>query len=185
MLTESLYVAGIERCSTVDGPGLRDVLFLAGCSKEPKCLHCQNPHLWDKYAGRSTHNAMLYFQFIDYVCGKVGLTVSGGEPTDQILGLYTFLHALNADRKRALRMEKDIPKKDVIVYTYLTIDALTDLLFNSPKNSIMCIIPNIVNEVSYWVTGEYDKSKPPTKFAGSSNQEVWQFADSEFCLTTF
>lgn len=73
-------VHSIESFGTVDGPGIRMVVFLKGCSM--RCLYCHNPDTW------SNEGATLYSaeQILDiyrknapfYAQG--GLTVSGGEP---------------------------------------------------------------------------------------------------------
>ena len=73
-----------ESFGTVDGPGLRYVLFMQGCSM--RCLYCHNPDTWktdggiemtvDEVLGEYKKNEMFY--------KKGGLTVTGGEPLLQI-----------------------------------------------------------------------------------------------------
>ena len=69
-----------ESFGAVDGPGLRFVLFLAGCPL--RCLYCHNPDaifpasgsIWT--AGKAQDEVMKYWHFIR----KGGVTLSGGEP---------------------------------------------------------------------------------------------------------
>lgn len=75
-------IHSFETCGTVDGPGLRFVLFLQGCPL--RCLYCHNPDTWEIDGGQeySVEEIMkrikrnqTYFQ-----ASGGGLTVSGGEP---------------------------------------------------------------------------------------------------------
>lgn len=73
-----------ESFGTVDGPGLRYVVFLQGCPM--RCLYCHNPDTWEGGGGTEIEAA----QIIADICKnrafyqKGGLTVSGGEPLCQI-----------------------------------------------------------------------------------------------------
>lgn len=68
--------------STVDGPGIRFVVFMQGCPL--RCLYCHNPDTRDPVKGHETtvgqliHEINKYHSYFDHAHG--GLTVSGGEP---------------------------------------------------------------------------------------------------------
>lgn len=66
---------------TVDGPGIRYVLFLAGC--ELRCKFCHNPDTWQRGSQQITVAEVLaqYQQFRHfYDAADGGITISGGEP---------------------------------------------------------------------------------------------------------
>ncbi len=79
------YVHSIEVGSTVDGPGIRFVLFLSGCLL--RCQHCHNPDTWHRRNGtRWTIDAIMakIGKYADVLrISKGGLTLSGGEPALQ------------------------------------------------------------------------------------------------------
>lgn len=72
----------IETFGTVDGPGIRVVLFLQGCPL--RCAYCHNRDTWDARGGRlwqvdQLHDfVMRYKPYMDSSGG--GVTVTGGEP---------------------------------------------------------------------------------------------------------
>ncbi|MCR4435682.1 MAG: pyruvate formate-lyase-activating protein [Clostridiales bacterium] len=78
-------VHSFESFGTVDGPGIRFVVFMQGCPL--RCLYCHNRDTWDARGGREyTVEDILnemgkYLDFIRLSGG--GITVSGGEPTLQ------------------------------------------------------------------------------------------------------
>src|SRR5512145_1144249 len=68
--------------STLDGPGVRVVVWTAGCGW--RCLYCHNPDTWTMRNGipvslnRATEELRKYRQGLKAMSG--GLTISGGEP---------------------------------------------------------------------------------------------------------
>src|SRR5690554_7558620 len=75
-------IHSLESFGTVDGPGIRFVVFLQGCPL--RCLYCHNPDTWDTKGGSKylfTPDELLaevlrYKSFI----ARGGVTVTGGEP---------------------------------------------------------------------------------------------------------
>ena len=88
------YIHSIETCGTVDGPGLRYVIFLQGCPM--RCQYCHNPDTWEPGKGdemtvdevlRSFYNNTAFYR-------NGGVTVTGGEPMmqmDFLIELFTKL----------------------------------------------------------------------------------------------
>lgn len=82
-----------ESFGTVDGPGIRFVLFLQGCPL--RCKFCHNPDTWNMTEGKIKESAQETFEKIKkykgYFGKKGGVTVTGGEPllqSDFILELF-------------------------------------------------------------------------------------------------
>lgn len=75
-------IHSIETFGTVDGPGIRFVVFMQGCTL--KCKYCHNRDTWNTRAGKSVSleelvkEILKYKSYIDNSDG--GVTVSGGEP---------------------------------------------------------------------------------------------------------
>ena len=89
-------IHSFESFGTVDGPGIRFVIFMQGCPL--RCLYCHNPDSWDK--GGEPHEASQLakrvLRYKNYFGDKGGVTVSGGEPLlqmDFITELFTTLKA--------------------------------------------------------------------------------------------
>lgn len=79
------YVHSLESFGSVDGPGVRYVIFMSGCPM--RCLYCHNPDTWDMQTGTQYTAEQLIKQALRYrsYWGKSGgITVSGGEPLLQI-----------------------------------------------------------------------------------------------------
>ena len=90
-------VHSIETFGSVDGPGVRFVLFLKGCNL--RCRYCHNVDTWDpqtdnlKSADEILENAERYRE---YWGDEGGITVSGGEPLLQIAFLIDFFRKAKA-----------------------------------------------------------------------------------------
>ncbi|MBO4318841.1 MAG: pyruvate formate lyase-activating protein [Treponema sp.] len=79
------YVHSIESFGSVDGPGVRYIIFLSGCPM--RCLFCHNPDTWDMTKGEKKTAQELIQDSLDcrnYWGDKGGITVSGGEPLFQL-----------------------------------------------------------------------------------------------------
>ncbi len=73
-----------ESFGTVDGPGIRYVIFMQGCPM--RCIYCHNPDTWEIGKGREMTVAEV---LSEYKHNKAfyrngGITVTGGEPLLQI-----------------------------------------------------------------------------------------------------
>ena len=119
-------VHSIESFGTVDGPGIRFVLFLQGCNL--KCKYCHNRDTWDINGGE--------YKSIDEIIEKInhyknyilpsggGVTVTGGEPLLQVKFLIELFKKLKQegihtciDTSGMLNITDDV--KEVLKYTDL------------------------------------------------------------------
>ena len=76
------YIHSTESFGTVDGPGVRFVVFFQGCPM--RCLYCHNPDTWS-FVGKETTAAELLAEYDSYkeFLKSGGITASGGEPLAQ------------------------------------------------------------------------------------------------------
>lgn len=76
-------IHSIESFGTLDGPGVRFVIFLQGCPL--RCLYCHNPDTWDASKGRGTtvSELMRQIESCRNFIRSGGVTLSGGEPLMQ------------------------------------------------------------------------------------------------------
>lgn len=77
-------ISSFQSLGTVDGPGVRCVVFMQGCPL--RCSCCHNPETWDFLGGESISAEDLVkkiMRFKSYFGSDGGVTVSGGEPLMQ------------------------------------------------------------------------------------------------------
>lgn len=137
------------------GPGVlgatrdRMGIWTQGCSL-PKCPGCVSTHTWPADGGRVMPVAALLRLAQARTPRPTGLTVSGGEPTDQAEAVTV----LAAGFRRAC------PEAELVLYTGLRWDDLWS------RFSDLAIGFDVV------VAGPYVRTREATPLAGSSNQEV-------------
>lgn len=77
-------IHSIDTFSTLDGPGIRTIIFLQGCHL--KCKYCQNPDTWDlKSKAAAEYSVDEIMEVISrgkpyFEASGGGITFSGGEP---------------------------------------------------------------------------------------------------------
>ena len=87
------FVHSTESFGTVDGPGVRFVIFLQGCPM--RCQYCHNPDTWKMNSGsvRSAQSLIAEYERNKAFYKNGGITVTGGEALMQIdflLELFTL-----------------------------------------------------------------------------------------------
>lgn len=77
-------IHSIESCGTVDGPGIRFVVFVQGCPM--RCKYCHNPDSWSTETNQqmSVSEILEKYDGVKEFVKSGGLTVTGGEPLMQI-----------------------------------------------------------------------------------------------------
>lgn len=91
-------IHSIETFGSVDGPGIRFVIFVQGCAM--RCRFCHNADTWDCGAGTLRTPEDLIAQakrYRPYWGGGGGITVSGGEPLLQIDFLLALFKLAKAE----------------------------------------------------------------------------------------
>ena len=92
-------VHSVESFGTVDGPGIRFVLFLQGCHLQ--CKYCHNRDTWDINNGTYKSLDEIFdkiMKYKNYICPNGGVTITGGEPLLQakfVFELFTKLKEQN------------------------------------------------------------------------------------------
>jgi len=126
------YVHSFESFGTVDGPGIRFVVFLQGCPL--RCLFCHNPDTWTINEGKqytAEQVAANALRYKSYFTGGGGVTVSGGEPMLQaefVTQLFTLLKdkgvhtALDTSGIMYNRLEKSVTDKLLAVTDLVLLD---------------------------------------------------------------
>ena len=158
-------IHSIETFGTVDGPGIRFVVFMQGCSL--KCKYCHNRDTWSFSSGKLVtiqelvKEILKYKSYMDTSGG--GITVSGGEPllqTDFICALFRELKKYNIhtaiDTAGSLPLSYEI--KELLKYTDL----------------VLLDIKHINNEKCINLTGAPNKHTLEfAKYLNNLNIPVW------------
>ena len=97
------YIHSVETGGTVDGPGIRYVIFFQMCPL--RCKFCHNPDTWQLQPDKIKTEEELFNEIMKYkdffALSNGGVTVSGGEPLLQakfILNLFKKLKKENTSR---------------------------------------------------------------------------------------
>ena len=129
LLDTTLKVHSFESLGTVDGPGLRYIIFLQGCPL--KCKFCHNRDTWE-FNNAGTEYTISYLinkinRFTSYIkASNGGVTISGGEPLLQAKNLTVLFQTLKKmgihtclDTSGALPINDEI--KELLNYTDLVL----------------------------------------------------------------
>lgn len=144
-MTDRIECAGWYGDSCDDGPGVRSVLFLQGCSKN--CKGCHNAGIREHGKGTMVPIEELV-AFIESQCRNKKITISGGEPLEQADGLEILIRSLKGKGY------------NVCVYTGWEIERVPE---------------RILRLVDYIKTGGFvtDLRNPNIQYVGSSNQHMF------------
>lgn len=140
-----------------NGPGLRVVIWVSGCSHH--CLECQNPQTWNKNSGilfdNSAKEEVIEQLKNNYISG---ITWSGGDPmhkdnVETVLEFTEKIHNL-------------FPEKNIWLYTGYT--------FEEIMNDTNLKRKQLLNLCDVLVDGEYKKELRDISlhWCGSSNQRI-------------
>lgn len=89
-------IHSIETFGTVDGPGIRFVIFMQGCAL--RCKYCHNRDTWDTHINTLVSSDELIEKILNYkdyiTFSNGGVTVTGGEPLLQVKFLLQLFKKL-------------------------------------------------------------------------------------------
>jgi anaerobic ribonucleoside-triphosphate reductase activating protein len=160
MEVEIMNYHNITTDDMLNGPGLRTVLWVAGCSHH--CKGCQNPETWDPEGGipfdMKAFNEILDNLNKPYI---TGITFSGGDPLHEnnikdVLCIIDFIRGTYEYTK------------SIWLYTGYTYEELLTMSeTNADINAILSYIDGLVD-------GEFIEEQKDinTEWAGSTNQKV-------------
>ena len=99
---------------TVDGPGIRYVIFMQGCRY--RCVFCHNPDTFDMKGGKYFLSAGEVFKRISELKDfykKGGVTVSGGEPLLQSEFIRQFRQLCGPEWRITVETSLNVPQQNV------------------------------------------------------------------------
>ena len=123
-------ISSVESLGTMDGPGIRYVVFMQGCHL--RCQYCHNPETWSENGGKEQLSAKELIErvkkFKPYFGGEGGITFSGGEPLLQPEFLVEALKLCRLERINSAIDTAGVGKGD-----YEEILSLADLIILDVK----------------------------------------------------
>lgn len=148
------YIHSMESFGTVDGPGIRFVVFLQGCPM--RCLYCHNPDTWKTGTGTevTVDDILKKYDSVKAFLKNGGITVTGGEPLMQI----EFVTELFAAAK----------KKGI--HTCLDTSGVTYKESNEEFDKLMSVTDLVMLDIKHIDDDEH------RKLTGHSNKNILEFA---------
>ena len=158
-------IHSIESFGTVDGPGIRFVIFMQGCGL--KCKYCHNRDTWDVNGGTLTSVDELINKIERYTSYILpsggGVTVTGGEPLLQVKFLITLFKEL---KKRNIPTAIDTSGMVDITDDIKELLGITDL--------VLLDIKHINDEKSKNLVGFSNKKELEfARYLSDNNIPVW------------
>lgn len=157
-------VHSVESFGTVDGPGIRFVLFLQGCHLQ--CKYCHNRDTWDINSGNYKSLDEIFdkiMRYKNYICPNGGVTVTGGEPLLQVKFLISLFSKL---KEQNIHTCIDTSGMVAITSDIKELLSLTDL--------VLLDIKHIDNEKCKQLVGQSNKLELEfAKYLSQNNIPMW------------
>lgn len=176
----SLQVYSRINKSFANGPGARAVIWMQGCPFD--CQGCFNPKLRDYECGEDVPVEAL-IEWAVSLKGIEGISISGGEPTEQIEPLNIFLSAVR--RRTDLSVLLFSGRTEQVIFNLIggrELVAMTDVLVEGLYNKELAnppgMWPSSKNQKIRFLTDRYKKNDflglPETEFIITDQGEVVQ-----------
>ncbi len=155
-------IHSVETFGTVDGPGVRYVVFLQGCAL--RCKYCHNPDTWQRDGGTETNSEDVVKDMIAYTSfiRSGGITVSGGEPLLQPAFTKDIIERAKA---AGFHTAIDTAGSVALEYSQAVIDAVDLVLLD---------VKNIDDQQSWRLTGRGNEQTLATlDYCEKIGKPVW------------
>jgi len=149
---DSIYLYRIYHHSTVDGPGRRSVVQVAGCSI--RCAGCYVPETHERANGKLISIEEIVEEIDKKSCEHDGVSILGGEPFDQSESLQILVERLKAKNYH------------LVIYSGYTLE---DLLARKSE-----ITNKILAKTDLLIDGSFRRELTSNvgEYRGSSNQRL-------------
>lgn len=158
-------IHSFESFGTVDGPGIRFVVFMQGCHL--KCKYCHNRDTWATCGGTWYTEDELLAKIMRYknyfMPSGGGVTISGGEPLLQLKFLLSLFPKL---KRKSIHIAVDTSGSFDLTEEMKQLIDVTDLFLLDIK----CIN----DEICKWLTGTSNKQELEfAKYLSSIKKPMW------------
>jgi len=139
--------------SRANGPGIRFVIWVQGCSR--LCHNCVNPETHNPLSGYKLSVKEIFSMIVKNLGSIEGVSISGGEPLDQFEEIYLLI--------KKIKEETDL---SVVIWTG----------YETEEIKVMKMFEDLSNNTDVLITGPYvDTFHKPEGLRGSSNQDYLFF----------
>lgn len=157
-------IHSVETFGTVDGPGIRYVIFMQGCNM--RCAYCHNPDTWECGGGALQSVDSVIEDVVKYKRYIEGVTVTGGEPLLQV----EFLTDL-------FKKVKEVGLNTCLDTSGSTFDKLDTKKLDAMLkycDLVLLDLKHIDDEKHTWLTGRTNKNILEfAKYLSDKNVPVW------------
>lgn len=157
-----MKVHSIQSLGTLDGPGVRFVVFVQGCHLRCKC--CHNPDTWNMTEGKDFSPEELASRaerYKEYFGNDGGITVSGGEPLLQAREVAELFRLCKSKAiNTCLDSSGSVMNEDVKVLFEVTDRVLLDIKYTNDddyRENVGCSLKPVLEFLDY-----LDKLSIPT-----------------------
>ena len=160
-------IHSVETFGTVDGPGIRYVVFMQGCNF--RCRYCHNPDTWNCNQGTIQSIDDLVEDILKYKRYIQGVTSSGGEPLLQIEFVTELFSRLKENGLDTCIDTSGQTFKNDDEKVKNNIDKMLDVC-----DYILLDIKHIDEDKHRWLTGSSNKEVLDfAKYVNSKGKKLW------------